>query len=55
MLFLRGEVPRCGGQMDVYAERRCRHSRMLNERGLVVVLRQIGDRWAVRRYRRFVG
>jgi hypothetical protein len=48
MLFLRGELPRCGGQVDVYAERRCRHSRMLNEGSSVVVLRQIGDRRVLR-------
>src|SRR6478736_5649971 len=27
MQFLRGKVPRCGDHMDVYAERRFRHSR----------------------------
>ena len=44
MQFLRGKVPRCRGHGYVYAERRCRHSRMLNERGSELVLRQNGDR-----------
>jgi hypothetical protein len=44
MQFLRGKVPQRGGHSDVYAERRFRHSRLLNERCSVLVLRQIGDR-----------
>jgi len=44
MQFLRGMVPRCRGHEYVYAERRFRHSRLLNERGSELVLRQNGDR-----------